>query len=226
MEQEAVFYEKVAEDGTVTAVQILYPEKYATELTAPEDNRKDYYYIKYHQLDTIGTGTVKVKFVDEETGKEFTDDAETFQLVTDYNTVNEKVVKSWDISECSEVTITDLPKKNGYELWYIDKSASDGSDGSIYIVDQDKGTGRFSFGLKDELDLTVYMNKFYFENPYLLGDVNGDKNVNMADLVTFRNWLAGRTDTALINCRAADLCHDNVLDVFDYCRMKNIIINK
>lgn len=226
MEDEAVFYGKVAEDGTVTAVQILYPEKYATELITPEDNRKDYYYIKFHQLDTIGTGTVNVKFLDGETGKEFTDDAGTFQLVTDYNTVNEKIVKSWDVSEGSEITITDLSKEKSYELRYIDKSAGEDSDEGVYIVDANKGAGRFSFGLNDELELTVYMDKFYHENPYLLGDVNGDKNLNIADLVTFRNYLMGRTDTALVNWRAADICRDNVLDVFDLCRMKNLIINK
>lgn len=226
MEDEAVFYGKVAEDGTVTAVQILYPEKYATELITPEDNRKDYYYIKFHQLDTIGTGTVNVKFLDGETGEEFTDDAGTFQLLTDYNTVNEKVVKSWDVSEGSEITITDLSKEKSYELRYIDKSAGEDSDEGVYIVDANKGAGRFSFGLNDELELTVYMDKFYHENPYLLGDVNGDKNLNITDLVTFRNYLMGRTDTALVNWRAADICRDNVLDVFDLCRMKNLIINK
>ena len=133
-------------------------------------------------------------------------------------------MKSWDISDGSEVTITDLPKKNSYELRYIDKSANNGSDEGIFIVDQNKGTGRFGFGLNDELSLTVYMTKFYYDNPYLLGDVNGDKSLNMADLVTLRNWLLGSNDTILINWRAADLCRDDVLDVFDYCRLKNIII--
>ena len=224
METELIIYGKVAEDGTETGYQILYPEKFATELLVPESETKDYYYIRYHQLDTVGTGTVKFKFIIEETGKEFTDTSGTFQLVTDFGTLDERVVKSWDISDGSEVTITDLPKKNSYELRYIDKSANNGSDEGIFIVDQNKGTGRFGFGLNDELNLTVYMTKFYYDHPYLLGDVNGDKSLNMADLVTLRNWLLGSNDTILINWRAADLCRDDVLDVFDYCRLKNIII--
>ena len=60
---------------------------------------------------------------------------------------------------------------------------------------------------------------------YVKGDVNGSGAFEIADVVTLQNWLLGRT-TELANWKAADLCEDNKLDVFDLCLMRRLLIEE
>ena len=63
------------------------------------------------------------------------------------------------------------------------------------------------------------------ENPqYLRSDVNSDGYFNVADIVVLRKWLLAVPDTTLNNWKAADLCEDNKLDVFDLCLMKRELL--
>lgn len=55
------------------------------------------------------------------------------------------------------------------------------------------------------------------------GDVNSDGQFNIADAVSLQRWLVGKGD--LSDWKAGDLFEDDVLDVFDLCRMKNELIN-
>ena len=52
------------------------------------------------------------------------------------------------------------------------------------------------------------------------GDVNADGEFNVSDLVLLQKWLLAVPDTELKDWRAADLCPDNRLNVFDLCLMK------
>ncbi|MGN0591290.1 exo-alpha-sialidase, partial [Ruminococcus sp.] len=54
----------------------------------------------------------------------------------------------------------------------------------------------------------------------VIGDVNMDGYFNVADLVLVQKWLLGVPNTTLANWKAADLCEDDVLDVFDLVRMR------
>ena len=56
------------------------------------------------------------------------------------------------------------------------------------------------------------------------GDVNADGTFDVADVVLLQKWLLAVPDTQLENWRAADLCKDNRLDVFDLCLMKRELI--
>ena len=58
------------------------------------------------------------------------------------------------------------------------------------------------------------------------GDINGDGKFTIADIVTFKKWLYGISDTSLANWEAADFCEDGVLDSFDFCIMRRKIIEK
>ena len=58
------------------------------------------------------------------------------------------------------------------------------------------------------------------------GDVNGDGKFTIADVVTFKKWLYGISDTPLANWEAADFCEDGVLGSFDFCIMRRKIIEK
>ena len=71
-----------------------------------------------------------------------------------------------------------------------------------------------------------------FPSKYLLdyvdgikGDVSGDGEFNVSDVVLLQKWLLAVPNTHLANWKAADLCKDNRLDVFDLCLMKRALIN-
>ena len=53
------------------------------------------------------------------------------------------------------------------------------------------------------------------------GDVNGDGEFTVADLVTMQKFLLG--SGGLANWKNGDLCQDNVIDVFDLCFMRKLI---
>ena len=55
------------------------------------------------------------------------------------------------------------------------------------------------------------------------GDCNNDGEFNISDIVAFQNWLLGRT-TKLENWKAADLCEDGKLNVFDLCLLRRKLI--
>ncbi|MCM1271561.1 MAG: dockerin type I repeat-containing protein [Ruminococcus flavefaciens] len=68
------------------------------------------------------------------------------------------------------------------------------------------------------------MKKRRWDDPYLLGDVNSDNMFNIADVVTLQKWLLSKSNTVLMNWRAADLCGDGMLNAFDLCLMRKALI--
>ena len=62
--------------------------------------------------------------------------------------------------------------------------------------------------------------------PVLMGDVNDDGSFNIADVVLLQKWLLGVPDMDIVNWKAADLCKDDRLDIFDLAMMKRALIEK
>ena len=60
--------------------------------------------------------------------------------------------------------------------------------------------------------------------PGVKGDVNADGIFNIADVIALQKWLLAVPDTHLANWKAADLCEDEKLNVFDLCLMKRKLI--
>ena len=58
------------------------------------------------------------------------------------------------------------------------------------------------------------------------GDVNCDGTFDVSDVVLFQKWLMAVPDTELAEPKAADICEDGVLDVFDLCSMKRVLTEK
>lgn len=56
------------------------------------------------------------------------------------------------------------------------------------------------------------------------GDVNADGELNVSDLVLLQKWLLAVPDTKLADWKAADLCKDDRLDVFDLCLMRKALL--
>lgn len=69
-------------------------------------------------------------------------------------------------------------------------------------------------GSSYEIDTTLY------------GDVNNDGSVSVSDAVTLQKWLLAVPGTALANWKAADLCKDEVINVFDLCSLKRLLVQK
>ena len=59
----------------------------------------------------------------------------------------------------------------------------------------------------------------------IVGDCNNDGTFNISDVVLLQKWLLAVPDTHIENWKAADMCEDDKLDVFDLCLMKRQLIN-
>lgn len=59
-----------------------------------------------------------------------------------------------------------------------------------------------------------------------LGDVNSDGKFNVADVILLQKWLLAVPNTQLVDWKAADLCEDDRLNVFDLCLMKRELLKQ
>lgn len=60
---------------------------------------------------------------------------------------------------------------------------------------------------------------------YVMGDINGDEEFNVADVVLLQKWLLAVPDIKIENWEMANLCRDDRLDVLDLCLMKRMLLN-
>lgn len=119
------------------------------------------------------------------------------------------------ISRYSEVTIPKSVKSigseafgyyNNYKKYYsFTINGYLHSEGERYAIDND-----FQFNAIGRSSLE--------------GDVNADGICNISDVVMLQKWLLAVPDTILVDWKAADLCEDDRLDVFDLCLMKRKLI--
>lgn len=58
------------------------------------------------------------------------------------------------------------------------------------------------------------------------GDVNADGQFNIADVVLMQKWILAVPDVTLADWEAGDLCKDNVINVFDLCLMKRMLVEQ
>lgn len=71
------------------------------------------------------------------------------------------------------------------------------------------------------ITFTVYASE---EEMIYNGDCNGDGEFNVSDVVLLQKWLLAVPDTHFEDWKAANLCKDDRLDVFDLCLMKRKLI--
>ncbi len=69
-----------------------------------------------------------------------------------------------------------------------------------------------------------FKNADEYETESHIGDVNNDGSFSVADLVLTDNWLLGTT-TVITDSRAADICKDNRLNIFDLCALRKILFS-
>ena len=68
------------------------------------------------------------------------------------------------------------------------------------------------------------VSEVYEFSLYGKGDINFDGYFNVSDVVLLQKWLLGMSNTELANWKAADLCEDGKLDVFDMIEMRKLLI--
>lgn len=54
--------------------------------------------------------------------------------------------------------------------------------------------------------------------------MNADGKFSAADLVIFQKWLLSVPNTKFAKWKNADLCKDSILDVFDICLMRKMLV--
>lgn len=74
--------------------------------------------------------------------------------------------------------------------------------------------------------LAEAMGQKYTPDTTVKGDVNGDGVCNISDAVVLQRWLLAVPDVELANWKAADLCEDERIDVFDLCLLKRKLTEK
>ena len=89
----------------------------------------------------------------------------------------------------------------------------------LQIVLSSNHTGANSYALGD---VSIVISD---DEGSVYGDCNNDGSFNVADVVLLQKWLLAVPDTHLENWKAADLCEDDRLDVFDLCLMKRELVN-
>ena len=58
----------------------------------------------------------------------------------------------------------------------------------------------------------------------VIGDVNKDGSFTIADAVMLQQWLLNVPDATLTDWKSADLCDDGIIDVFDFCEMRELLV--
>ena len=103
----------------------------------------------------------------------------------------------------------------GWQIWETQKCSIDKTSGvnDVYLVF--KGGDGYLFNL----------NWFCINND-VIGDCNADGEFNITDIVTLQKWLLAVPNATLKDWQAADLCKDGIIDVFDFCIMRSMLISK
>lgn len=92
---------------------------------------------------------------------------------------------------------------------------ADVDDANCALVLEFKGNGTVKV---EHLSLVA------LEEEKIVGNVNADGKFDIADVVLLQKWILAIPDVKLADWKAADLCKDNRLDVFDLCLMKRELL--
>ncbi len=121
-------------------------------------------------------------------------------------------------------TVIDAENPLENENFIVDTSEFDSSKAGEYNIKvsltDDAMSYKWWYCQSIDIPVTVV------ENDTIKGDVNADGNFTVADLVMLQKWLLAVPDVTLPNWKAADLCEDGTLNVFDLCMMKRELISQ
>lgn len=99
-------------------------------------------------------------------------------------------------------------------------------EGNVYTTTLPPGKYYANIASVQKNGFFTFSDDVYFEieDSVIEGDCNNDGKFNVSDVVLLQKWLIAVPDTHLSSWKAADICEDNRLDVFDLCMMKRKLI--
>ena len=125
-------------------------------------------------------------------------------------------------------TVYTIPNQPNFSMQYIKELSGDTNARYIrYTVPE--GAPQNIWNNDDVYCCNISEIKIYGEPAgelVVIGDVNGDGSFTVADAVMLEKWLLNMPDANLINWKAADLCADDIIDVFDFCVMRELLTAK
>jgi len=157
----------------------------------------------------------------------------------------EKITSDTIVTATSDQTLYAHWKKINYEVYFdANGGKSDASCLSIYYnstYDELANASREGYKflgwytekeggtlIKNDTVYNLTTNQTlyaHWEKINVKGDVNADGKFNISDVVILQKWLLAVPNTKLADWKAADLCEDDRLDVFDLCMMKRMLVN-
>jgi len=93
--------------------------------------------------------------------------------------------------------------------------------GDAFVLNATGGIYEFKYEISTNR-LSIYSTN---KAVVCIGDCNDDGTFNIDDVVLLQKWLLSTPNVTLPNWKAADLCDDDILNVFDLCTMKNLLLN-
>lgn len=94
--------------------------------------------------------------------------------------------------------------------------------GDACVLNATGGIYEFKYEISTNRLSVYYSNK----TADCIGDVNTDGKFNVTDVVLLQKWLVATPGIRLPNWKAADLCEDGILNVFDLVIMKRKLIDQ
>lgn len=137
----------------------------------------------------------------------------------------------------SSASLTDTITGIGEGYLTFEQNGTYYYSGDFYGGDEEKNLAHYEIGDKIAVSFTYYDDSRLITNIDSLtliqnsrpekvkGDVNADGQFNVSDVVLLQKWLLAVPNTYLADWKAADLCEDDRLDVFDLCLMKRLLIS-
>lgn len=218
--------------NVVSDSNVLYFTSYL-DTTANETDALEFENIKYHKH----TSSIGICGADPT--------VKNLELPGTIDRLSVTAIEDTAFYKCSElesITISDRVESIGNHAFYFDSelewisipySVSSIGDSAfegctdlkdVYYNGSEDEWKAITVGKDNEclLNANIHFNSNAPES--IEGDVNADGKFTISDIVLLQKWILAVPDTKLANWKAADLCEDNRLDVFDLCLMKRMLV--
>lgn len=123
-------------------------------------------------------------------------------------------------------TIHTISKQPGFAMQYIKDFSGDTTARYIRYIVPD-GEPQNIWNKDNVYCCNIAEIKIYGEladTAAVIGDVNKDGSFSIADAVMLEKWLLNVPDATLTDWKLADLCADGVINVFDFCKIRELLV--
>lgn len=123
------------------------------------------------------------------------------------------VLQKW-LHGSSNITLADWQAGDFYQ------------DGKLNIFDFCRMKRMLLQQLEKNINSAKYQNAPSTRISELSGDINADGELNILDIILLQKWIKAIPDTKIADWQAGDFYQDGKLDIFDFCKMKYMLLNQ